>query len=305
MHRAAGATEVMISRPSAGPSCTSCARSRNGTCRDLLAKLSPVDLVLVEGFKRDAFPKLEIHRAANGKPLLHPDDPHIVAIASDTALPQAKVPVVDLNDIEAHRRPAAQARDAARRPRLPRCGARDGAAHRRLLRVLRAAAADRRHGAADRRARARRWPRPRRCRSPRRAGAWWRATSTAPVDLPPFDNSAVDGYAVRHARSRRRTAKRGSRSPAASPPAAPRSAPLGAGPGDPHLHRRADAGRRRHRVHAGGCARRGRRRDRAGRAQSRRQPPARRRGRAQGRGACCRPDGGWRRRTWRSPPRSG
>ena len=47
-------------------------------------KLSPVDLVLVEGFKRDAFPKLEIHRIANGKPLLQPDDPHIVAIACDT-----------------------------------------------------------------------------------------------------------------------------------------------------------------------------------------------------------------------------
>jgi molybdopterin-guanine dinucleotide biosynthesis protein B len=56
--------------------------------------------VLIEGFKRDAFPKLEIHRAANDKPLLQPDDPHIVAIACDTALPQAKVPVVDLNDVE-------------------------------------------------------------------------------------------------------------------------------------------------------------------------------------------------------------
>ena len=62
---------------------------------------APVDLVLVEGFKRDAFPKLEIHRAANGKPLIHPDDPHIVAIAADIALPQAKIPVIDLNNVEA------------------------------------------------------------------------------------------------------------------------------------------------------------------------------------------------------------
>jgi molybdopterin-guanine dinucleotide biosynthesis protein B len=62
--------------------------------------MSPVDLVLVEGFKRDAFPKLEIHRTANGKPLLHPDDPHIVAVACDTKLPDVKIPVVDLNDIE-------------------------------------------------------------------------------------------------------------------------------------------------------------------------------------------------------------
>jgi molybdopterin-guanine dinucleotide biosynthesis protein B len=68
---------------------------------ELLAKFSPVDLVVVEGYKRDPFPKLEIHRAANGKPLIHPDDPHIVAIASDVALPSAKVPVVDLDDIDA------------------------------------------------------------------------------------------------------------------------------------------------------------------------------------------------------------
>jgi molybdopterin-guanine dinucleotide biosynthesis protein B len=63
--------------------------------------MSPVDLVLVEGFKRDAFPKLEIHRIANGKPLLHTEDPHIVAVASDSALPAARVPVIDLNNVEA------------------------------------------------------------------------------------------------------------------------------------------------------------------------------------------------------------
>jgi molybdopterin-guanine dinucleotide biosynthesis protein B len=62
--------------------------------------MSPVDLMLVEGFKRDAFPKLEIHRAENGKPLIQPEDPHIVAIAADIPLPEAKVPVIDLNDID-------------------------------------------------------------------------------------------------------------------------------------------------------------------------------------------------------------
>ena len=67
----------------------------------LLTKISPVDLVLIEGFKRDEFPKLEVYRAENGKPLLQPEDPHIVAIASDMKLPMAKVPVLDLNDIEA------------------------------------------------------------------------------------------------------------------------------------------------------------------------------------------------------------
>jgi molybdopterin-guanine dinucleotide biosynthesis protein B len=67
----------------------------------LLAKLSPVDLVIIEGYKRESHPKLEVHRAALGKPLLHPDDPHIVAIAADTALGSARVPVVSLDDIEA------------------------------------------------------------------------------------------------------------------------------------------------------------------------------------------------------------
>ena len=66
----------------------------------MVAKLSPVDLVIVEGFKRHPHPKLEVFRAAVGKPLLHPDDDCIVAIATDTPLPQAQVPVLMLDDIE-------------------------------------------------------------------------------------------------------------------------------------------------------------------------------------------------------------
>jgi len=68
---------------------------------ELLAKLSPVDLVIVEGFKRDPHAKLEVYRAANGKPPLHPDDPSIVAIASDTAFPEAGRPVIGLDDVPA------------------------------------------------------------------------------------------------------------------------------------------------------------------------------------------------------------
>jgi molybdopterin-guanine dinucleotide biosynthesis protein B len=100
-HRAAGATEVIISSAKRWAILHELREEPEWDLRALVAKMSPVDLVLVEGFKRDAFPKLEIHRAANDKPLIHPEDPHIVAIASDIALPQAKVPVVDLNDIEA------------------------------------------------------------------------------------------------------------------------------------------------------------------------------------------------------------
>jgi molybdopterin-guanine dinucleotide biosynthesis protein B len=100
VHRVAGATEVIISSAKRWAILHELREEPEWNMADLVAKMSPVDLVLVEGFKRDAFPKLEIHRAANGKPLLHPDDPHIVAVACDTKLPNVKIPVIDLNDIE-------------------------------------------------------------------------------------------------------------------------------------------------------------------------------------------------------------
>src|SRR5215470_3275232 len=99
-HRAAGATEVIISSARRWAILHELREELEWDLRSLVAKMSPVDLVLVEGFKRDAFPKLEIHRAANGKSLIHPEDPHVVAIASDIMLPQAKVPVIDLNNVE-------------------------------------------------------------------------------------------------------------------------------------------------------------------------------------------------------------
>lgn len=100
VHRTAGATEVIISSAKRWAILHELREEAEWDLGALLAKMSPVDLVLVEGFKRDAFPKVEVHRSENGKPLLHPDDPHIVAIAADTRLPQAKVPVIDLNDID-------------------------------------------------------------------------------------------------------------------------------------------------------------------------------------------------------------
>jgi molybdopterin-guanine dinucleotide biosynthesis protein B len=101
MHRAAGATEVIVSSARRFAILHELRNEPEWDLRDLVGKMSAVDLVLVEGFKRDAFPKIEIHRSANGKPLIHPDDPYIVAIAADTALPQASVPVVDLDDVDA------------------------------------------------------------------------------------------------------------------------------------------------------------------------------------------------------------
>jgi molybdopterin-guanine dinucleotide biosynthesis adapter protein len=99
-HRLAGATEVLVGSAARWALVHELRSGAEPSLRDLLAKLAPVDLVIVEGYKREQHPKLEVHRAAVRKPLLQPDDPHIVAIASDQALPSA-VPVVSLDDVEA------------------------------------------------------------------------------------------------------------------------------------------------------------------------------------------------------------
>ncbi len=67
---------------------------------ELIGKLSPVDLVIVEGFKTSPLRKIEVHRAANAKPLLFPGDASIAAIATDAVLDTA-LPVVGLEDIAA------------------------------------------------------------------------------------------------------------------------------------------------------------------------------------------------------------
>jgi molybdopterin-guanine dinucleotide biosynthesis protein B len=100
-HRTAGATEVIISSAKRFAILHELRDEPEWDLPALLEKISPVDLVLIEGFKRDPFPKIEVHRVANSKPLLYPEDPHIIAIASDRPLPQTKVPVVDLNDTAA------------------------------------------------------------------------------------------------------------------------------------------------------------------------------------------------------------
>ena len=96
-HRMAGATEVLVSSANRFALMHELRGEPEPALDTLLDKLSPVDLVLVEGFKRAAHPKLEVHRAEVGKPLLAPDDPHIVAIASDVAV-SANVPVIPLDD---------------------------------------------------------------------------------------------------------------------------------------------------------------------------------------------------------------
>ncbi len=99
-HREAGAREVLISSERRWALMRELRDEPEAELPDLLARLSPVDLVIVEGFKRQAHAKLEIHRAANGKPPLHPGDATIVAVASDTAFPDAGRPVIDIDDIQ-------------------------------------------------------------------------------------------------------------------------------------------------------------------------------------------------------------
>ncbi len=100
-HRLAGAAEVLVSSSARWALMRENRGAPEPGLDELLARLSPVDLVLVEGFKRHPHDKLEVWRAANDKPLLHPDDPRVRAIACDTPPPGASVPALALDDVEA------------------------------------------------------------------------------------------------------------------------------------------------------------------------------------------------------------
>ncbi|MBE2277945.1 MAG: molybdopterin-guanine dinucleotide biosynthesis protein B [Rhodobacteraceae bacterium] len=97
-HRNAGAEEVIL----ASRQRLALMREHRGAeppLTEVLARLAPVDLVLVEGYKRDTHPKVELWRAAVGQPPLQPGDPTVRAFATDGAAPPGiTVPVLDLND---------------------------------------------------------------------------------------------------------------------------------------------------------------------------------------------------------------
>jgi molybdopterin-guanine dinucleotide biosynthesis protein B len=99
-HRQAGCHEVMIGSGVRWALMHELRGAPEPALEELIARMSPCDLLLVEGFKRYEMPKLEIYRAANGKPPLHPDDPHIVAVATDVRL-DTRLPQLDLNDPDA------------------------------------------------------------------------------------------------------------------------------------------------------------------------------------------------------------
>ncbi|MBI2306136.1 MAG: molybdopterin-guanine dinucleotide biosynthesis protein B [Rhodocyclales bacterium] len=103
-HREAGASEVMLTGGERWALLHESRGEAEPTLDEYLAHFSPCDLVLVEGFKHEPVPKLEVHRPANGKPPLWPENPHVVAVATDEpaqAVLPAHLPVLDLNDIDA------------------------------------------------------------------------------------------------------------------------------------------------------------------------------------------------------------
>jgi molybdopterin-guanine dinucleotide biosynthesis protein B len=96
-HRQAGAQEVMLTSPFRWMLVGELRGAPEPGLDALLTRLGPCDLVLVEGFRHADLPKLEVWRTTNGQPWLHPDDPRIIAVASDGS-PPGNLPHFDLND---------------------------------------------------------------------------------------------------------------------------------------------------------------------------------------------------------------
>lgn len=100
-HRAAGARQVLVASHARWALMTELREGPEPTLSDLLAQLAPVDLVLVEGYKRDRHAKIEVRRAATAQDLIASGDPTIEAVASDTPVPGLAVPVFALDDVPA------------------------------------------------------------------------------------------------------------------------------------------------------------------------------------------------------------
>jgi molybdopterin-guanine dinucleotide biosynthesis adapter protein len=100
VHRQSGAEEVLVSSARRWALMHELRGAAEPALTELLAKMSPVDLVIVEGFKSEPHRKIEVHRAANGKPLLFPDDAGIVGVASDVPV-ETRLPTAHLDDIPA------------------------------------------------------------------------------------------------------------------------------------------------------------------------------------------------------------
>lgn len=100
-HRKAGAHEVLVSSSQRFALMRDLRGAPEPPLADHLARLAPVDLVIVEGFKREHIPKIEVFREANGKPFLHGDDAGIAALASDLSDPPGRLPHSHIDDVPA------------------------------------------------------------------------------------------------------------------------------------------------------------------------------------------------------------
>jgi len=100
-HRAAGATEVLVSSGARWALLHELRTTPEPELDTLVQRMTPVDLLLVEGFKRNPHEKLEVFRPSVGKSMLANKDPKIVAVASDAKIDGLHVPVIDLDDVEA------------------------------------------------------------------------------------------------------------------------------------------------------------------------------------------------------------
>jgi len=97
-HRQAGATEVLVCSGKRWALMHELRGRPAPSIEELVQRLTPVDLVILEGFKGGAHDKLEVYRASLGKPLLCPDDPCVVAVASDGPIAGVRLPRLDIND---------------------------------------------------------------------------------------------------------------------------------------------------------------------------------------------------------------
>jgi molybdopterin-guanine dinucleotide biosynthesis protein B len=100
LHREAGASEVLIASGNRWALMHELRGEPEPPLADLLTRFAPVDLILVEGYKRDAHPKIEVRQDANGKPWLYPEDANILAIVADMAPQGTALPYAHLDDIE-------------------------------------------------------------------------------------------------------------------------------------------------------------------------------------------------------------
>ena len=100
-HRRAGAHEVMVSSANRFALMHELRGTPEPSVEELVARMTPVDLLVIEGFKRHEHDKLEVHRPALGKSLLAAEDPRVVAVASDAEIPGLAVPRLDMNDVAA------------------------------------------------------------------------------------------------------------------------------------------------------------------------------------------------------------